>query len=130
MASFDLGSVLGAARALNPVSVTEANVNTTAVDTSGFSSVAFVTAVGTGNTSATVNIVQHYWESNDTNIANGTRLSTNRVILNPLINDSNATFIASVVPTKRYVFAELAPSAAFTTLVSVTAVLKRDTAPA
>jgi hypothetical protein len=129
MASFDLGSLLGAKPAIGPVSVATSNVNSVAVDTSGFSAVAFVSAVGTGNTNATINAVHHFWESDDATIGNATRLSSDRVISNPTLNASNSTFIASVVPTKRYVFTELDPSGAFTSLVCVTAVLKGNEAP-
>lgn len=123
MALFDLGQQIKAVPAIGPVSVTTTNVNSVAVDTSGFYAVAFVSSVGTGNTNATINAVHHFWESDDNTIGNATRLSTGRVITNPVLNASNASFTASVVPIKRYVFTELDPSAAFTSLVSVTAVL-------
>jgi hypothetical protein len=129
MASFDLGSLLGAKPAIVPVAVTTSNVNSVAVDTSGFYAVAFVSAVGSSNTNATINAVNHFWESNDNTIGNATRLSTSRVISNPVLNASNATFIASVVPTKRYVFTELDPAATFTATVSVSAVLLANEAP-
>jgi hypothetical protein len=129
MASFDLGSLLGAKPAIVPVAVTTSNVNSVAVDTSGFYAVAFVSAVGSSNTNATINAVNHFWESDDNTIGNATRLSTSRVISNPVLNASNATFIASVVPTKRYVFTELDPAATFTATVSVSAVLLANEAP-
>lgn len=129
MASFDLGSLLGAKPAIVPVAVTTSNVNSVAVDTSGFYAVAFISAVGSSNTNATINAVNHFWESDDNTIGNATRLSTSRVISNPVLNASNATFVASVVPTKRYVFTELDPAATFTATVSVSAVLLANEAP-
>lgn len=129
MASFDLGSLLGAKPAIVPVAVTTSNVNSVAVDTSGFYAVAFISAVGSSNTNATINAVNHFWESDDNTIGNATRLSTSRVISNPVLNASNATFVASVVPSKRYVFTELDPAATFTATVSVSAVLLANEAP-
>lgn len=123
MASFDLGNVIKGAQGINQT-VAAANVNSVAIDTSGFESLAFVASVGAGNTNATINAVMHFWESNDNTIGNATRVSASRVIENPVLNASNTTFTASVVPTKRYVFVELDPSAAFGgTNVAVVAVL-------
>lgn len=129
MASFDLGSLLGAKPAIVPVAVTTTNVNSVAVDTSGFYAVAFVSAVGSSNTNATINAVNHFWESDTTSIGDATRVPANRIVSNPTLNASNATFIASVVPTKRYVFTELDPAATFTATVSVSAVLLANEAP-
>lgn len=129
MASFDLGSLLSSAAAIPAVRVTTSNVNSLAVDTSGYSAVAFVSSVGAGNTNATINVALAFWESDDNTIGNATAVAASRIISNPVLNEANATFIASVVPTKRYVFAELAPSAAFTSNVAVLAVLKANEAP-
>ena len=123
MALFDLGQQIKATPAIVPVSVTTTNVNSVAVDTSGYYAVAFVSTVGTGNTNATINAVHHFYESDDNTRGNATAVSASRVITNPVLNASNAAFTASVVPTKRYIFTELDPSAAFTSLVSVTAIL-------
>jgi len=129
MASFDLGSLLGAKPAIVPATVTTSNVNSVAVDTSGFYSVAFVSSVGSSNTNATINAVNHFFESDTTAIADATRVPANRIVSNPVLDASNATFIASVVPTKRYVFTELDPTATFTAPVCVLAVLQANEAP-
>jgi hypothetical protein len=129
MASFDLGSLLAAKPAIVPVAATTTNINSVAVDTSGFSAVAFVSSVGSSNTNATINAVHHFYEG-DTNVrAAATAVPASRIISNPVLNASNATFIASVVPTKRYVFTELDPAATFTATVSVSAVLLANEAP-
>lgn len=129
MALFDLGSVLATAAAIPALRVGTSNVNSLAVDTSGYSAVAFVTSVGAGNTNATINTTIGFWESDDNTIGNATAVASSRIISNPVVDSSNGAFIASVVPTKRYVFAELAPSAAFTSNVAVLAVLKANEAP-
>jgi hypothetical protein len=123
MASFDLGNKIKGASALVPQTVGVANINSLAVDTKGFESVAFVATVGSGNTSATINAAMFFYESDDNTRANATALSASRIIENPLLNASNATFTASVVPTKRYAFVELDPVATFGSAVSITAIL-------
>jgi hypothetical protein len=123
MASFDLGNLIKGAPAIVPQTVGVANINSLAVDTQGFESVAFLASVGTGNTTATNSAIIKFYESDDTNVANATAVAAGRVVKNPTINASNATFTASVVPVKRYVFAELDPSATFGSAVSVTAIL-------
>jgi hypothetical protein len=123
MASFDLGNQIKGAPAIVPQAVGVANVNSLAIDTAGFESIAFVATVGAGNTTATNSAVMFYWESNDNTIGNATRVDADRVIENPTLNAANATFTASVVPTKRFVFVELDPAASFGSAVSVTAIL-------
>ncbi len=123
MASFDLGNVIKGATAIVPQTVGVANINSAAVDTAGFESVAFIAIVGTGNTTATNSAVLAFYESDDTNVANATAVAAGRVIKNPTINAASAAFTASVVPVKRYVFAELDPSATFGSVVGVAAVL-------
>lgn len=123
MASFDLGNVIKGTAAVVPQTAGVANINSVAVDTQGFESVAFVASVGTGNTNATINAVMAFYESNDTTRANATALDAGRVIKNPTINASNASFTASVVPIKRYVFVEVDPAATFGSALSVTAIL-------
>lgn len=122
MALFDLGQQIKAIPAIPAVRVGTSNVNSLAVDTSGYYAIAFATSIGAGNTNATINATIGFWESDDNTIGNATAVATGRVITNPVLNDANATFIASVVPTKRYVFAELAPSAAFTSNVAILAI--------
>lgn len=123
MASFDLGSVIKGAPAVVPQTVGVANINSVAVDTAGYESVAFVADVGSGNTNATINVVMKFYESADNTRANATAIDSNRIIKNPVLNASNSSFTASVVPIQRYVFVELDPGAAFGSAASVTAVL-------
>ena len=123
MASFDLGNKIKGAAALVPQTAGVANINSLAVDTQGFESVAFVATVGSGNTSATINAVMAFYESDDNTRANATALSASRIIENPTLNAANTTFTASVVPTKRYAFVELDPAATFGSAVSITAIL-------
>lgn len=123
MASFDLGNRIKGAAAIVPQTVGVANINSLAVDTSGFESVAFVATVGSGNTSTTINAVMSFYESDDNTRANATAVATGRVIENPLLSASNASFTASVVPAKRYVFVELDPAATFGSAASITAIL-------
>lgn len=123
MASFDLGNVIKGAPAIVPQTVGVTNINSLAVDTAGFESVAFLATVGSGNTTTTNSAILAFKESDDTNVANATAVASGRVVKNPTLNASNATFTASVVPVKRYVFAELDPSATFGSVVAVTAVL-------
>jgi hypothetical protein len=123
MASFDLGNRIKGAPAIVPQTVGVANINSLAVDTSGFESVAFIANIGTGNTSATINAVMFFFESDDNTRANATAVASGRIIENPILNASNATFTASVVPAKRYVFVELDPAATFGSPASITAIL-------
>ena len=123
MASFDLGNVIKGAPAIVPQTAGVANINSVAVDTAGFESVAFVATVGSGNTNATINAVMSFYESDDTTRANATALAASRVIKNPTLNNSNAAFTASVVPVKRYLFVELDPAATFGSAVDITAIL-------
>ena len=123
MASFDLGNRLKGASAIVPQTAGVANINSLAVDTKGFESVAFVATVGSGNTNATINAVMAFYESDDNTRANATAVAAGRIIENPTLNASNTTFTASVVPTKRYAFVELDPAATFGSAVSITAIL-------
>lgn len=123
MASFDLGSVIKGAAAIVPQTVGTANINSTAVDMAGFESVAFVATVGSGNTNATINAVMSFYEGDTTTRSAASAIDAGRIIDNPVLNNANTTFTASVVPTKRYVFVELDPGAAFGSDASVTAVL-------
>lgn len=123
MASFDLGSVIKGAAAIVPQTVGTANINSTAVDMAGFESVAFIATVGSGNTNATINAVMSFYEGDTTTRSAASAIDAGRIIDNPVLNNANTTFTASVVPTKRYVFVELDPGAAFGSAASVTAVL-------
>jgi hypothetical protein len=122
MALFDLGNRIKGAFGINQ-RVTTAAVNTFAIDTLGYSSVSLVAQVGAGNTSATINAVLSLLESNDNTVANSTAISADRIIENPVLNAANTAFTVSVAPTKRYLFANIVPSAAFTSNVSVVGIL-------
>jgi hypothetical protein len=122
MALFDLGNRIKGAFGINQ-RVTTAAVNTFAIDTLGYSSVSLVAQVGAGNTNATINAVLSLRESTDNTVANSTAISTDRIIENPVLNAANTAFTVSVAPTKRYLFANIVPSAAFTSNVSVVGIL-------
>jgi hypothetical protein len=122
MASFDLGNRIKGAFGLNQ-RVTTAAVNTFPIDTAGYEAVALVAQVGAGNTSPTINVSLSLLESDDNTVANATAVSADRIIENPLLNASNTAFTVSFAPTKRFVFANVVPSAAFTSNVSITAIL-------
>ena len=122
MALFDLGNRIKGAFGINQ-RVTTAAVNTFAIDTLGYSSVSLVAQVGAGNTNATINAVLSLLESTDNTVANATAVSTDRIIENPVLNAANTAFTVSVAPTKRYLFANVVPSAAFTSNVSVVGIL-------
>jgi hypothetical protein len=121
MALFDLGNRIKGAFGINQR--VAAAVNTFAIDTLGYSSVSLVAQVGAGNTNATINAVLSLRESNDNTVANSTAISTDRIIENPVLNAANTAFTVSVAPTKRYLFANVVPSAAFTSNVSVVGIL-------
>ena len=122
MALFDLGNRIKGAFGINQ-RVTTAAVNTFAIDTLGFESVALVAQVGAGNTNATINAVLTLLESDDNTVANATAISADRIIENGVLNAANTAFTVSVAPTKRYLFANVVPSAAFTSNVSVVGIL-------
>jgi len=122
MALFDLGNRIKGAFGINQ-RVTTAAVNTFAIDTLGYSSVSLVAQVGAGNTNATINAVLSLRESDDNTVANSTAISTDRIIENPVLSAANTAFTVSVAPTKRYLFANIVPSAAFTSNVSVVGIL-------
>ena len=121
MASFDLGNRIKGAFGINQR--VAAAVNTFAIDTLGYESVALVAQVGAGNTNATINAVLTLLESDDNTVANATAISADRIIENGVLNAANTAFTVSVAPTKRYVFANVVPSAAFTSNVSVVGIL-------
>jgi type II secretory pathway predicted ATPase ExeA len=121
MASFDLGNRIKGAFGINQR--VAAAVNTFAIDTQGYESLALVAQVGAGNTNATINATLTLRESDDNTVANSTAISADRIIENPVLNAANTAFTVSVAPTKRYVFANVVPSAAFTSNVSVVGIL-------
>jgi hypothetical protein len=121
MASFDLGNRIKGAFGINQR--VAAAVNTFAIDTLGYESVALVAQVGAGNTNATINAVLTLLESDDNTVANATAISADRIIENGVLNAANTAFTVSVAPTKRYVFANVVPSAAFTSNVSIVGIL-------
>jgi type II secretory pathway predicted ATPase ExeA len=121
MASFDLGNRIKGAFGINQR--VAAAVNTFAIDTLGYESVALVAQVGAGNTNATINAVLSLRESDDNTVANSTAISADRIIENPVLNAANTAFTVSVAPTKRFLFANVVPSAAFTSNVSVVGIL-------
>jgi hypothetical protein len=121
MASFDLGNRIKGAFGINQR--VAAAVNTFAIDTLGFESVALVAQVGAGNTDTTNSATLTLWESNDSNVANATAISADRIIENPTLNAANTAFTVSVAPIKRYVFANVVPGATFTSNVSVVGIL-------
>jgi hypothetical protein len=82
-----------------------------------------VAQVGAGNTSATINVSLSLLESDDNTVGNATAVSADRIIENPKLTAANTAFTISFAPTKRYVFANVVPSAAFTSNVSITAIL-------
>jgi hypothetical protein len=122
MALFDLGNRIKGAFGINQ-RVTTAAVNTFAIDTLGYSAVSLVAQVGAGNTSATINAALSLLESDDNTVANATAVSADRIIENPRLNAANTAFTVSFAPTKRYVFANVVPSAAFTSNVSIVGIL-------
>jgi hypothetical protein len=79
--------------------------------------------VGAGNTNATINAVLSLLESTDDTVANATAVPSDRIIENGVLNAANTAFTVSVAPTKRYLFANVVPSAAFTSNVSVVGIL-------
>jgi hypothetical protein len=121
MASFDLGNRIKGAFGINQR--VAAAVNTFAIDTLGFESVALVAQVGAGNTNATINAVLTLLESDDNTVANATAISADRIIENGVLNAANTAFTVSVAPTKRFLFANVVPSAAFTSNVSIVGIL-------
>ena len=121
MASFDLGNRIKGAFGINQR--VAAAVNTFAIDTLGFESVALVAQVGAGNTNATINAVLTLLESNDNTVANATAISADRIIENPVLNAANTAFTVSVAPTKRFLFANVVPAATFTSNVSIVGIL-------
>ncbi len=119
MASFDFGSVSAYRFALGATNVT-ANTNTAAIDTQGFEGVAVVAVVSTSNLAvAGPTITMAFREGNDTNISNATALPAKYIVSNQTLSGNNATYKASVVPSKRYLFAQLITSAACTANLSV-----------
>lgn len=113
MAHFDLGQKLDSA--INYLAASHsASANGVAADTQGFEGVAVNTVVGD---QTTVNLADNplnlvFFESDDTTFGNATAVPANRVIKNPEINAAQASFVASVVPSKRYLFVQVpAPSA-------------------
>lgn len=86
------------------------NTNTAAIDTQGFDGVAFVTSVRASNVSEGTEIDINFLESEDSNIANATAVE--RVVFNEPISEANVVLNASVVPAKRYLFAQYIPRGA------------------
>jgi len=119
MSSFDFGSVSAYRLALGATNVT-ANTNTAAIDTQGYEGVAVVAVVSTSNLAvAGPTITMAFLEGNDTNISNATALPAKYIVSNQILSGNNATYKASVVPNKRYLFAQLNRSAACTANLSV-----------
>lgn len=91
---------------------TNANVNGSAIDCSGFSGVSVALIVGhTGTTGAVLNtgnaLVLGFREGNDTNVSNATALSAGNLIKTENATAFNSVAHYSIRPTKRYVFPEV-----------------------
>jgi len=124
MASFDFGQITSYAVAITPRSGTfSANINSVAVDTADFEGVAVVTSIGDSNIGTANDVTLSFYESDDNTRANATAVAAARVIYNPTLDSTNTAFWASVVPEKRYLFAEFVPAAAVAANVAVTAAL-------
>jgi hypothetical protein len=121
MANFDFGQVTAFSLALKPQLVTTSNVNTAAIDMAGFEGVSIATITGEGTINATVNVALTFYEGDDDTRANATALASSRVLSNPVVNSNATAFKAVVVPTKRYLFAELDPTASHSCNLAVVA---------
>lgn len=127
MASFDFGNQINCQVAVSARSVV-ANVNATAVDTSGYEGAAFALQSGTAvalNAIATVSL--SFSESDDTNISNATAIESGRILRSASVTAANTIAWGSVANTKRYVFANIvvggSQAAAVNTIAGVTGIL-------
>lgn len=113
MAHFDLGQKLGAALGLVDASHS-AEQETGAIDISGYEGVAVLTQIGAQTTvDLAVNPLElKFFEGDSTTFSEATEVPANRVVNNPSINAEQSAFVASVVPSKRYLFVQIpAPNA-------------------
>lgn len=122
MALFDLGQLLGSSIAVAAQSLTS-TTNSSAVDTSGYQSVTFITTTGAGTVNATNCFTASYLESDDTNVANASAIDSSRVLSSISFFEANSSVIHSVVPTKRYVFQRLTETGTATQLIGSSAIL-------
>jgi len=108
MAHFDLGQTLSTG--INYLAADHAaSANGVAVDTAGFEGVAVNTIVGDDTTVDLTSdaMTLKFFESDDDTFGNATEVPAGRVISNPAINAPQTAFIASVVPSKRYLFVQV-----------------------
>lgn len=120
MASFDFGNQTAYKFALASFMNAVTAVNTAAIDTKGYESVAVGVSCGLSNINAETgapSIAITFRESDDTNISNST--VTTRGADAQALAASNTVAWASIAPTKRYLFATLTPSAAVSANVHV-----------
>ena len=113
MSLFDFGQQSNVQFSLSAVGgATNANVNGAAIDTFGFSGVSAALLVGgKGTTTDGMNagngLLLAFWEGNDTNISNATRLSSDNLVKSATATAVNSEALYSVRTTKRYLFPEV-----------------------
>ena len=103
---FDLNAHIGID---TPVSGSvSANTNSSAVDMQGYNSLLFFAKAATGDSTNSTTIT--FREGDDTNVTNSSAMNVGRY--DSILLDDTDTHQASVVPTKRYVFATLTKAGA------------------
>lgn len=124
MAHFDLGQTLSAGINLYD-SAHAASANGVAVDTQGFEGVAVISTVGDDTTVdlTTDSMTLAFYESDDDTFGNATEVPASRVVDNPAINAPQSSFIASVVPSKRYLFVQVPAPASGSVEIAVSTIL-------
>lgn len=108
MAHFDLGQTISSG--FNYLAASHsASADSTAVDTQGFEGVAVNTVTGAQTTVdlATDPLALKFFEGDSDTFGEAAEVPASRVVTNPAINAENTAFVASVVPSKRYLFVQI-----------------------
>lgn len=123
MALFDLGQLLGSSVAIASQAISATTTNSSAVDTSGYQSVAFITVTGSETVNATNCFTASYLESDDNTVANATAIDSSRVLSTISAFDASSAVIHAIVPTKRYVFQRLTETGTASQTIASSAIL-------
>jgi len=124
MASFDFGQTIAAAR-MHWDSEHDSEEEGSSVDTKGYEGVAVVTNVGeeTSVDLSTDSMSITFYECETDDFSSASEVDSGRVITNPDIDDENEIFVASVVPSKRYLWAQLPAPDSGSVEIAVQAIL-------
>ena len=108
MPSFDFGQKISAQPSLFDSELT-AQSNGASIDVSGFEGVAVATHVGGGTISdiSATPLTLTFFEADEDNFSEASQIDSKYVVKNPSINAHNSVFVASIKPTKRYVWAQV-----------------------